>query len=75
MFITMDYGGVPEQDIAEIVGDDFHFIEDQFQAIKSTGIGLYWVEGEDYGIAEDDTNKGDGSQFEFLYTVRYKQAR
>lgn len=73
--ITVDYAGIAEQDIEEVVGSDHHQIEDAIQAIKATGIGLYWFQTDGYDISPNDTNEGDGSQYEHVYICRYKRAR
>ncbi len=73
--ITVDYGGVAEQDIEEMVAADHFQIENAIQNLKSTGVGLYWFETIGYVISDNDTNEGDGSQYVHNFATRFKRAR
>ncbi len=75
MSIFVDYGGVPEQTVDKVAGDDHRQIEDRLQSRKDPTLpGLMWIESLGYA-ATDAINEGDQEQFEHLYLVRWIAAR
>ncbi len=75
MIVTVDYGGIPEQEVQKVAGDDHVFLEDRFQSRKDpTFPGLMWLTSDGYETNEPD-NDGDQAQIEHFYIIRWINAR
>ncbi len=74
--IFVDYGGVPEQVVKKMAGDDHDQLRDVFNRLKSTVDGLRWIAsvGGDnpWDFANSDRNN---ARIVHQFTVRFMKAR
>lgn len=71
--IIVDYGGVPEQELDTMAGDDFLQLHDVINALRSSNDGIRTVRAADWDYT--DGERKDEAQVTYQFDIRFLKAR